>query len=480
MELLVFFMSLAFARTRPATGSECLRRNTRWSGSILAAVVSFGSLGGCSDGGLPSLPKIGDLNPFKEKQAPLPGKRIPVIAAAEKIPGELANADKPILIPAPRQNETWAQPGGEPNNSPGHLALGTTPREAWRSDVGTGSSKAGRLTASPIVYGGRIFTIDAESVVSAFALSGGSAAWRVSMKPDREKSGGFFSLGAGGGGGFGGGLAADGGRVFATSGFGTVVAFDPQSGKKLWEKSLGAPIRAAPTATGDRVFVVSTDGRFYCLSGSDGNELWVVRGLPQQASLVINTSPAVEGDIAVVPYPSGDLVAVKVSDGGALWSESLTRTRATSQLASLSDAARPAIDAGTVFAIGHAGRMIATSAKTGERLWSLNVPGTQTPSVGGESVFVVDTSGQLMAISRRDGKVQWTAKLPGGGTWSGPVLAGGSLWLASNKGDLVGADAATGRVTSQQNVGNPVFIAPIVAQGRMFVVTDNAKLIALN
>lgn len=451
--------------------------------SALAGLLVAGALAGCSDGGLPSLPKIGDLNPWKEKQAPLPGKRIPVMATTEKVPGELAAADKPIALPAQRANESWAQPGGEPNNAPGHLALGGSPKQSWSADAGAGSSKSGRLTASPVVYGGRVFTLDAEGTISAFALSGGSAVWRVSMKPDREKaSGGLFSLGAGSStaGGFGGGLAADGGRLYATSGYGNVVALDPQSGKKLWEKILGTPVRAAPTAAGDRVFVVSTEGRFYCLSGSDGSELWVVRGIPQQASLVINTSPAVDGDIVVVPYPSGDLVALKVSDGTSLWSESLTRTRTTSQLASLSDTARPAIDNGTVFAVGHAGRMIATSARTGERLWSINVPGTQTPWVAGESVFVVDTAGQLMAISRRDGKVQWTMNLPGGGTWSGPVLAGGALWLTSSKGQLVGVDASAGRVTSQQDLGKPSFIAPVVAQSRMFVVTDNAKLIALN
>jgi outer membrane protein assembly factor BamB len=100
--------------------------------------------------------------------------------------------------------------------------------------------------------------------------------------------------------------------------------------------------------------------------------------------------------------------------------------------------------------------------------------------MAGGSVFVVDTSGQLMAITRRDGKIQWTAKLPGGTTWSGPTLAGGLLWLAANTGALVGVDAATGRVAAQQDLGNPVYIAPIVAQGKMFVLTDNAKLIALD
>ena len=141
--------------------------------------------------------------------------------------------------------------------------------------------------------------------------------------------------------------------------------------------------------------------------------------------------------MVVVPYPSGDIVALKVADGQQVWQESLARTRTASAIASMSDAARPAIDQGTVFAVGHGGRMIATQGKTGERLWSLNIPGIQTPWVAGESVFVVDTNGQLMAITRRDGKIQWTAKLPGNGTWSGPTLAGGLLWLTSSRGQLL-------------------------------------------
>jgi outer membrane protein assembly factor BamB len=132
-----------------------------------------------------------------------------------------------------------------------------------------------------------------------------------------------------------------------------------------------------------------------------------------------------------------------------------------------------------VFAVGHSGRMVATQASSGERLWSLNLPGTQMPWVAGASVFVVDTGGQLLAISRDDGKVQWTVQLPGQGPWAGPVLAGGNLWLTSAKGQLVGADALTGRLTSQQDIGNPVYIPPVVAQGRMYILTDNAKLLAL-
>lgn len=228
------------------------------------------------------------------------------------------------------------------------------------------------------------------------------------------------------------------------------------------------------------MFVITTEGRVYCLSGVDGTELWSARGLPNQASLSLNASPAVSDDIVAVPFPSGDVVGLKVLDGAPVWSESLTRARTASQFASMTDAARPAIENGVVYAIGHAGRMVATNATSGERLWSINAPGTQMPWVAGESVFVIDTRGQIMAVSKRDGKIQWTSKLPVSGAWSGPVLAGNTLWAVSSKGVLASIEPSTGRLMGQQSLNSGSYIAPIVAGGRMYVLTDDAKLIALN
>lgn len=443
----------------------------RFAGSATAALMALAiaALAGCAEGG-PELPKLGDLNPFKEKQTPLPGRRIALTQGDAKVPGELADASTPIALPPVRANESWSQPGGDPNNAPGHLALSGAVKQTWSADGGTGSSNKGRVTASPVVADGRVYTLDADGQVSAFSASGGSAVWRTQLAPET----------GGKGNGYGGGLASDSGRLYGASGYGIVAAIDPATGKKLWEKNIGSPVRASPTAAGDRLYVVASQGRTFCFNGADGTELWAVRGLPQTASLMNNASPAVEGDLVVVPYSSGDLVALNVKDGAARWTENLTRTRQTSQMASLTDAARPAIDGGVVFAVGHSGRMVATQAKNGERLWSLNLAGTQTPWVAGETVFVVDTGGQLMALSRRDGKVQWTTQLPQAKVWSGPTLAGGSLWLTSNKGLMVTVDAVTGKLSSQLELGEAVYIAPVVAQGKMYVFTDAAKLIALN
>lgn len=431
------------------------------------------SLSGCADSlagmSLPAMPKITDLNPFAEKEQPLPGKRVQIIQQ-ENVASNLSGGDRPISLPPPRPNENWAQPGGVPSNSPGHLVFSSNPKVVWSADAGKGSSFYGKLTASPIVAEGKVFVLDAAGRVTAFSAQTGAVAWSVSLTPASEKDQE----------GYGGGLAADGGRLYAGTGYGYVIAMDLGTGRKLWEKNVSSPIRSSPTASAERVFVVSRDGNVYCFSGSDGAELWSFKGMPERASILANQSPAVDGDTVVVPYPSGDIIALRVSNGSAIWSDSLARSRTASSLAAMSDTSRPAIDNGTVFAAGHAGRMVATAQRTGERMWSLNVPSIQPPAIAGDTIYVVDTGGQVMAVTRADGKIQWTAKLPGAATWSGPLLAGGKLWLTSSKGALISVDAMTGRAEATQDMGAPIYIAPVVANGRMYVLTDKARLIALN
>src|SRR5262249_44858883 len=154
---------------------------------------------------------------------------------------------------------------------------------------GSGSSSRGKLTASPIIFDGKVFTLDAHGQVSAFAMSSGSAVWRVSTTPADEKDEK----------GFGGGLAGDNGRLYVATGFGGILALDPKTGKKLWEKNVSVPIRSSPTAVGDRVFAITLDGQCYALNGEDGKEIWTFRGEPQRASILSNASPAVENDVVV-------------------------------------------------------------------------------------------------------------------------------------------------------------------------------------
>ncbi len=192
-------------------------------------------------------------------------------------------ARKPISLPAPVANASWSDPGGNPANSLGHLALGARVNKSWRVDIGTGSSSSGRLSAIPLVAAGKVYTLDAGGTVSAFQASSGSRLWSTSVTPKNEKRAE----------GFGGGLALDSGRLYVVTGYGTAVGINPEGGAVLWTQKIGEPIRSSPTAAGGKVYFVSTDSILHCLDGADGQELWTARGVPEPASLLSNVSPAV-------------------------------------------------------------------------------------------------------------------------------------------------------------------------------------------
>ena len=417
---------------------------------------------------MPSLPSI--KNPFKKKEERLPGERVAVITDQSLEAPDPAAAGKPIVLPPPVANASWSEPGGSPSNSLGHLAIGDRLNKTWRVDIGTGSSSSGRLSAVPIVADGKVFTLDAGGTVSAFSAGAGGPGRRVSRR--RTRTGGRLASG--------GGLALDSGRLYVTTGYGTVVGIDPGKGTVLWTQKVGEPVRSSPTASGGKVYFVSTDSVLHCLDGNDGQELWTARGVPEPATLLSNVSPAVGQGLVVAAFPAGDITAYGVGSGEPAWRESLARTSETSAAGILADPARPVIDRGVVFVVGHGGRMIAVSESSGERLWSKNVTSTQMPYSAGDAVFVVDVNGKLMALSRADGKVRWITQLPGTARWNGPVLAGGKLWVVSTEGSLVAVDARSGQIASTTPLGGKVFVSPVVAGGRMYILADNAMLIALN
>ncbi|HEX6865971.1 MAG TPA: PQQ-binding-like beta-propeller repeat protein, partial [Caulobacteraceae bacterium] len=63
--------------------------------------------------------------------------------------------------------------------------------------------------------------------------------------------------------------------------------------------------------------------------------------------------------------------------------------------------------------------------------------------------------------------------------WTSPMLASGRLLTASNRGQLVALNPKTGETVGTVNLGSPVIISPIAANGTVYFVTDDAELVAI-
>lgn len=83
-------------------------------------------------------------------------------------------------------------------------------------------------------------------------------------------------------------IALDGKLYIAFNDESKLVAFDIQTGKRLWTFHAEGPIRFAPVAWNQKLFVVSDDGFLYSLDAADGRLLWKYSPAPSSQKVIGN------------------------------------------------------------------------------------------------------------------------------------------------------------------------------------------------
>jgi outer membrane protein assembly factor BamB len=450
-----------------------------------AALIAVLGLGGCST--------VERFNPFKGKatqEANTEGERISIVAADQKLEPAEALKGVDFALPPLQAVTEWPLPGGDAEQTMGNANAPASLSIAWRRGFGQGSKAGAQVTAPPIAAAGKVFVMDATATVSAHDARTGAEVWRVNMRPtdnkrDRE--------------GFGGGIAYADGKIYMTSGFRLVAQIDAASGRVGWRARTEQPLHGAPTVVGGRVFGVAIDNTLLTYDAATGAPGWTYQALSEPARILRASSPAVSGDTVVAAFGSGELVALRTANGNDLWNEALSRASRTSALSEIRDiAGRPAIYQGDVFAVSHSGVFAATDLRTGQARWSLPVVGITTPLPAGDVVYVVSKDGQLICAARESGQIYWMKDLNAGyvvkrkggfwgiggkkvvkPVWTGPILINNMLVLGSSNGQIAALNAKTGAVARKVEVGQPILLSPIVAGDTIYVVTDDAQLIAL-
>ena len=453
--------------------------------SFQVARMKFGQMGGKLITGMGLLALLAACG---EREVILPGERFPIRADLEAslpvegqpaptAPAAAENQSVAISL-GPQTGGDWTHRAGNARHLMPHAALSATPQRVWSANIGSGSSRKNRISAAPVVADGRIFTIDSGTSVTATSTAGG-ALWSTDLTASFDKGGGLTA----------GGLATAGGRVFATTGYGELVALDAASGAVVWRQRVDAPISGAPATDGEAVYVSGRDGSAWAVNAADGKVVWQVIGTPGKTSYIGTAAPTV-GDRAVIfPSAAGDLMAVlKIGGGTKVWQSSLAGKRLGRAYALTSDVTGDAVIAGkTLFAGSGAGRTVAMSAASGERIWSAGEGALGPVAVAGGSLFLVNDEARLVRLDAATGAVIWSVEMPyftndkvkrrkGIFAHYGPVLAGGRIMVVSSDGLLRAFDPTDGTLAYTAEIPGGAAAQPAVAGGTLYVVGGNGQL----
>ncbi|MGQ0527913.1 MAG: outer membrane protein assembly factor BamB family protein [Alphaproteobacteria bacterium] len=409
-----------------------------------------------------------------DEDPPLPGDRISVLELQSRLePDDAALSAEGLVTPAPWRNEFWPQAGGYPNHAMQNLDLGTNLKPVWKADIGEGGTDRIPLTAQPVLVDNRIFTLDQELMLSAFDTKTGKQLWRQDVSTPKEDD---IVIG--------GGIAYASNKIFVTNGYNEVLALNPGDGKILWRKNTGSPSRAAPTIMDGRLYVTTVENKLLALNATDGTLLWEYAGVSETAGLVGAASPGANHALVVPVFTSGEIMALRVENGSVAWADNLSTVRNFGGVESLADIkAMPVMEKGIIVAISFGGRLVALDERTGTRIWQREIGGINTPWLAGNHLFVLSLNNELIALGRETGSIRWVMKLPRMADdepliFAGPVLAGGRLIAVGSDGRVIEVDPVEGKLLREWDAGDEIHIAPIVAGGTLYLLSEDGMLTA--
>lgn len=407
-----------------------------------------------------------------QRELILPGEREPIRPV-----DELTELDTPppLAIPVQKSNTSWTHLRGNQNHLAAHAQLSAAPKLKWSVSIGAGAGRRSRILSAPIVADGHIYTLDASSRVSKVNTNG-RMIWSASVTREGERASE----------GFGGGLAYDGGALVVSTGFGEILRLNPDDGAVMWRTAVDATIRSAPTIADGRVVVVTRNDIGYGLDLETGDQEWRVQGAGLGAGLLGGSSPAVRGPVTVLPFQSGEVIAVLTRNGRRVWSAAVTGGRRELVRSKINDiSGDPVIDNDLVYAANQSGRLVQLDRRSGERLWT-HRDGAYSPALPvGNSVFIVSDLAKLVRINAETGDAIWRTDLP---EWDnpkkrrkavthyGPLLAGGKLLVASGDGKLRSFDPVSGALVRDIVIPGGASAAPAIAGGVLYIISRNGQL----
>lgn len=404
----------------------------------------------------------------------LEGPREMVGAAAT-----LAETPVPLRVAAASRNSQWTHVNGTPNHALAHPSLGPSLAPVFSVSVGEPETARARVTGDPVVAGGLIYTVDAFARVTATDTAG-NARWSRSLVPSRHTTRD----------GSGGAAAVSGNMLVVTTGYGEVVALDRTTGGTIWTQRVDAPATAAPTLTSDTAYVTTRDGRAWALDLENGRQRWIKIGTEALTSFGGGASPAVSGDVVVLPVDSGELIAT-FPRGLERWRGMVASNRVGRATAIISDVtADPVISGNTLYTSSIGGRTVALDLETGARKWTAQDGASGAIWLAGNALFMVNDVNELLRLDADTGAVIWRQALPRFTNPDrptrrqalvahyGPIFAGGRVIVASSDGVLRGFNPEDGSQIESVALPAGAASAPVVADETLYVVTKDGLLSA--
>lgn len=267
--------------------------------------------------------------------------------------------------------------------------------------------------STPLVAGGRVYTLGMSGVLSCVDAETGKQVWRFDSQGKFRETSPLFGVAAS--------PLLHEGRLIAhlgTDDDGALAAFDPATGKLLWQtKGFGPGYGSPVVAAGTQIVAVGAD-KMFAVKPGNGSVLWQ---FPFTTPYSQNSvTPFVYGDTVIYSGLSHPVTAIRVTGGNPqkVWENKEVGMYMNS----------PVLAAGLLHGLSHRnkGQLFSLDPKTGKTVWTSE--GRQGENAAliarGDQVFNLTTDSELHVLRATPRGLEPVRKysVANSPTWAHPVV----------------------------------------------------------
>jgi len=228
-----------------------------------------------------------------------------------------------------------------------------------------------------------------------------------------------------------------------------IVALDQADGTERWRTSLAGAALSVPLVWDNGWLIATSDaGTILALRASDGRTVW-----QREIGAPLRARPALAADRVYLPVANGHVVALRVTDGTVLWERRLGDK--PNEILAFDDRLYVGSDDKYFYCIDADG-IVLWRFRTGAAI-------VDKPDFDARRVYLVSRDNILRGMNRRTGAQEWRRSLPFR-VRNGPVVIGSVVSVGGTQPKLQTFQTATGQPSNEITAPSAIVAPPYVAR----------------
>lgn len=334
----------------------------------------------------------------------------------------------------------------------------------WSVAVGSGlGNKYHQIT--PAIDGDKIFAVDKDGTVFAFARDTGAKLWQAEMDVPVV-----------------GGVGAGHGKVAIASEEGVVYVLSSEDGSELWRSNVSSEVTSAAQFNRDLAVFQLINGKVVAFDAATGDHRWTFDSLVPRLTLRGTSTPVVTADVTFAGFASGKLVAIDNAKGSAIWENRVALPEGRSELERMVDIdGRPKLVDGMLYVTSYQGRLVAINPYRAQVVWAQDVSSYRSLAEGFGNVYVSEANDAVQAFDRSTSASVWRQTDLENRSITSPVTLSSTVVVGDHEGYVHFMSQTDGHFVARHKVDSSGLNGDMIVQDDvLYVLGNGGRLVALS